>query len=183
MRTTPRPSGQALRVHRVGAEGEPLRRVAWSVQCAAHGRHVQGGVHAAMLGTVWRRVRQCDGLGRRDGAGGRPQSRGGGAIFFDRIDCVKGLHAPQSSCGLPGVQSEGTGQGWGVLGIRRERTRRLEERGMSCEKMHGGVTSWRVDGNNSQELKTAEDRRGWGKESRISGSEQKVRAANKVVVV
>ena len=65
-------------------------------------------------------------------AGGRPQSRGGGAIFFDRIDCVKGLHAPQSSCGLPGVQSEGAGQGWGVLG-RRRRTE-VEARELRIEK-------------------------------------------------
>ena len=31
------------------------------------------------------------------------------AISFDRIDCAKGARVPKSSCGLPGVQLEGTG--------------------------------------------------------------------------
>ena len=79
LRTTPRPSSPP---RRVGSEGEPLRCVARSVQCAVHVRHVQGGVHAAMLGTV--RGGGCDNV--MDLVPGAAEE----AISFDRIDCSKG---------------------------------------------------------------------------------------------
>ena len=86
-----------------GVEGMDVSpKVAWTPTCA-RGRTCGDARDCAERG--------CDNVMDLEvgtAAGGRPQRRGGGYLFRpNRLR--EGAQVPKSSCGLPGVQLEGTG--------------------------------------------------------------------------